>query len=137
MFLVKRSVLRSLLNTKPLLQYKLPENYRYGKGGEVDKVPSNLEQATGIERIEMMHHLQGEDPFDMSVTTLKNKGTFKNPIIVKSLGMSDRVVGCKGVGEEAHDINWILLEKRDVGRCGECGNAFQLDEEMGQDDYGH
>eukprot|EP00834_Sanchytrium_tribonematis_P006975 NODE_571_length_5897_cov_0.529148.p8 type:complete len:136 gc:universal NODE_571_length_5897_cov_0.529148:3525-3932(+) len=135
MFALRR--IQFLKLSRPLFQHKTPESYKYGPGGQPDKIPTDLEQSTGAERIELMHHLQGEDPYDMSVTTLKTKGTEKNPVIVKSLGMNDRVVGCYGVGKERHDIMWIFLEGKRIGRCTECGNAFQLDEEVGQDDHHH
>ena len=138
-----RSILRLKPTTKlnavsrPLFKQELPDSYKYGPGGKPGKIPSDLEQATGAERIELVSNLQGEDPYDMSVTTLSKKGTHKAPVIVKSLGMNDRVVGCKGVGDEAHDVVWIFLNQKEIGRCTECGNAFQLDNEVGQDAHEH
>eukprot|EP00835_Amoeboradix_gromovi_P001971 NODE_101_length_20473_cov_0.516590.p8 type:complete len:141 gc:universal NODE_101_length_20473_cov_0.516590:1765-2187(+) len=137
-----RSFLRSKVSlrtysSRALFNSKLPDHYKYGPGGKPGKIPDDMEQATGPERIEMISNLQGEDPYDMSVTALEKKGTEKNPIIVKSLGMSDRVVGCSGVKDDGHDIVWIFLEGKEIRRCTECGNAFRLDDLVGTDDHGH
>ena len=113
--------------------FRQSSNIKFGTGAKPNEIPTALEQSTGAERLEYVSELQGIDPFDMSVDKLTTKGTEKVPVIVKSLGMNDRVVGCRGVGQEAHDVVWIFLEGKALGRCPECGNTFQLDDEVGKD----
>jgi cytochrome c oxidase subunit 5b len=44
-------------------------------GGQPGQVPSDLEQATGLERLEILGKMQGVDIFDMKPLDASRKGT--------------------------------------------------------------
>lgn len=44
-----------------------------------------MNQATGLERFELLHKLNGEDPFLMEPLKVDYMGTKSNPISVKSI----------------------------------------------------
>ncbi|CAD6566449.1 MAG: Cytochrome c oxidase subunit 4 [Cyphobasidiales sp. Tagirdzhanova-0007] len=73
-----------------------------GEGGAVGKVPSDLEQATGLERMELLGKLQGEDPFHMEPLEVDFMGTKQKPVKVFSLD-NNRIVGCTGFPIDSHD----------------------------------
>jgi cytochrome c oxidase subunit 5b len=73
--------------------------------------PSDLDQATGIERMELLSKLEGKDPFFMEPLEMTRLGTPKDPIVVASLASLScgtltsrssciqddyRIVGCSG-----------------------------------------
>jgi hypothetical protein len=64
----------------------------------MDVVPTQFDQATGKERIELMALLDGKDPYCGLMTPLdgSRKGTKANPIEVLSPD-EDRMVGCRGM----------------------------------------
>lgn len=44
-----------------------------------------MNQATGLERFELLSKLNGEDPFFMEPLKVEHMGTKSNPVVVKSL----------------------------------------------------
>lgn len=46
------------------------------EGGKPGTIPTDLEQATGLERLEILGKMQGVDIFDMSPLDASRKGTF-------------------------------------------------------------
>ena len=88
-----------------------------------DTIPSDVEQATGLEKKELDALLSGvEDPFNLGI----NKGpwgTKDKPKLVPSF-FEERLVGCV-CEEDATYINWMKLQKGPAQRC-ECGHWFQL-----------
>ncbi|XP_034081773.1 cytochrome c oxidase subunit 5B, mitochondrial [Gymnodraco acuticeps] len=89
-----------------------------GKG-----IPTDDEQATGLERRALQALKQGKDPYSM----LKPKeyaGTKADPHIVPSIG-NQRIVGC--ICEEDNTaIVWFWLHAGDAQRCPSCGSHYQL-----------
>ncbi|PWN49669.1 hypothetical protein IE53DRAFT_301195, partial [Violaceomyces palustris] len=55
-----------------------------GEGTKSGDVSSDLDQATGLERFEILGRLQGVDVFDMKPLQMTHLGTVSNPIKVKS-----------------------------------------------------
>ena len=55
-----------------------------GPGGKPGEVPTDIEQATGLEREELLAKLQGKELFDMSHQHDSHIGTLKSPIVVQS-----------------------------------------------------
>lgn len=55
-----------------------------GKPAATGAVPTDEEQATGLERFELEHKLAGQDAFDMSPLQADRLGTTKDPIKVVS-----------------------------------------------------
>lgn len=66
-----------------------------GPGGKAGEIPTDLEQATGLERQELLAKLQGKELFDMEPLNMTHIGTPKNPVVVQSHDPI-RFVGCTG-----------------------------------------
>jgi hypothetical protein len=56
-----------------------------GPGGKTGEVPTDIEQATGLERFELLHKLKGEEAFSMEPLQMDRLGTLADPIRVFSL----------------------------------------------------
>lgn len=66
-----------------------------GPGGKAGEVPTDLDQATGLEREELLAKLEGRELFDMEPLNMTHLGTPSNPIVVQSHD-AIRFVGCTG-----------------------------------------
>jgi cytochrome c oxidase subunit 5b len=55
-----------------------------GDGAPAGSVPTDHNQATGLERLQLLGHMEGVDVFDMQPLEVVKLGTKKDPIIVKS-----------------------------------------------------
>ncbi|KIW19094.1 hypothetical protein PV08_03386 [Exophiala spinifera] len=96
-------------------------------GAAAGTVPTDLEQATGLERLEILGKMQGIDIFDMSPLPADRKGTFEDPIVVKSAG-DELQVGCTGSPADSHIVKWLVVSrKRPFERCPECGSTYRMD----------
>ncbi|XP_028279140.1 cytochrome c oxidase subunit 5B2 [Parambassis ranga] len=86
-------------------------------------IPTDEEQATGLERRAMQALKQGKDPYSI----LKPKqyaGTKEDPHIVPSIG-NKRIVGC--ICEEDNTaIVWFWLHEGESQRCPSCGSHYKL-----------
>jgi cytochrome c oxidase subunit 5b len=71
-------------------------------------VPTDLEQATGLERLEILGKMQGIDIFDMSPLPSDRLGTFEDPIVVKSAG-EEFQAGCTGSPADSHNVSWLVV----------------------------
>ncbi|GAA99723.1 uncharacterized protein L969DRAFT_77832 [Mixia osmundae IAM 14324] len=108
-----------------------------GEGAKPGTVPTDLEQSTGLERIELLGKLQGVDIFDMSPLKVEHMGTLKNPIMVASLDKS-RTVGCTGFPVDSHDtIYMVVPHQEQATRCPECGCAYAIDFQGIEEEHGH
>lgn len=76
-----------------------PAETNFGPGGKAGEIPTDLEQATGLERLELLSTLQGKELFDMNALNMTHIGTPKNPIVVQSHDPI-RFVGCTGKERE-------------------------------------
>jgi cytochrome c oxidase subunit 5b len=56
----------------------------YGPGGKPGTVPSDVEQATGLERLQLLGELEGVKVFDDSPLDASRIGTKTDPILVPS-----------------------------------------------------
>ena len=92
-----------------------------GKAGEV---PNDLEQATGLEREELLATLEGKDIFVIGKSR-HYYGTKTRPAFV-DLHYEERIVGCSGYPMESHEMRWFKLKKDQPRRCSECGQYFKL-----------
>ncbi|KAL2432920.1 Cytochrome c oxidase subunit 4, mitochondrial [Exophiala dermatitidis] len=96
-------------------------------GAEPGTVPTDLEQATGLERLEILGKMQGIDVFDMSPLPSDRIGTFENPIVVKSAG-EEMQVGCTGSPADSHIVKWLVMSRdRPFERCPECGSVYRME----------
>lgn len=87
-------------------------------------MPTDLDQSTGLERLEILSKMSGVDVFDMEPIKFSKLGTLKEPLMVDSLD-TFRYVGCTGE-HESHETLWITVEDKKISRCPECGSVFKL-----------
>ncbi|MCJ1467310.1 Cytochrome c oxidase subunit 4 [Pseudocyphellaria aurata] len=95
-------------------------------GAEPGTIPTDLEQATGLERLEILGKMEGVDVFDMRPLDASRMGTLDNPIMVNSFG-NEQYAGCTGYPADSHWVVWLVLSRdRPVGRCTNCGNVLKM-----------
>ncbi|KAL1635458.1 Cytochrome c oxidase subunit 4 [Diplodia intermedia] len=105
-------------------------------GAAPGTVPTDIEQATGLERLEILGKIQGVDIFDMKPLDSSRKGTLDDPIMVRSFG-DEQYAGCTGVPADSHVVQWLTMSRdRPIERCPECGNVLKM-EYVGPADDGH
>ncbi|KAH0623503.1 hypothetical protein JD844_006325, partial [Phrynosoma platyrhinos] len=86
-------------------------------------IPTDEEQATGLERKTLLAMKRGEDPYSI-FKPKRNSGTREDPHIVPSIG-DKRLVGC--ICEEDNSaIIWFWVHKGDSHRCPQCGVYYKL-----------
>ena len=93
------------------------------------KIPTNMERATGPERLQMIQKLTNTEP--KKIYYQATKPTVREPLVIESLGAHWRAVGCHGYGDDEHPLLWLRVEKGQIFRCPECGAAYTLDEKAG------
>ncbi|KAH7884326.1 cytochrome c oxidase polypeptide IV [Phlebopus sp. FC_14] len=98
----------------------------YGPGGQAGLIPTSEEQATGLERFEVLSRIQGVAAFDTEPLDSSRVGTLDDPIKVYSLDV-ERVVGCTGSPADSHELHWFTLRRDKNRRCPECGSVYALD----------
>ncbi|KAF1837110.1 COX5B-domain-containing protein [Decorospora gaudefroyi] len=105
-------------------------------GAKPGTVPTDAEQATGLERLEILGKMQGIDIFDMRPLDASRLGTMKDPITVNSAG-NEQYVGCTGCPADSHNVLWITLTREEPkSRCMECGSVYEM-HYVGPPDDGH
>ncbi|TQS39439.1 hypothetical protein Golomagni_00041 [Golovinomyces magnicellulatus] len=96
-------------------------------GAASGTVPSDLDQAVGLERLEILGKIQGVDIFDMKPLDASRLGTMDNPIMVKSAG-EENYAGCTGFPADSHNVIWLTVSRsRPIERCPECGNVLKME----------
>ncbi|RBR20704.1 uncharacterized protein FIESC28_05221 [Fusarium coffeatum] len=109
----------------------------FGPGAAPGTVPTDLEQSTGLERLEILGKMEGVDIFDMRPLEATRLGTMKDPIMVRSAG-EEQFAGCTGFPVDSHTVNWLgLTRERPIERCPECGSVYKMDYVGPQDDHHH
>jgi hypothetical protein len=66
-------------------RFSVPEPIITGEGGKDGEVPTDLDQATGLERFELLYKLRGEEAFSTASLEVIRMGTLVDPISVFSL----------------------------------------------------
>ncbi|KAJ5997064.1 Cytochrome c oxidase subunit Vb [Penicillium canescens] len=95
-------------------------------GAKPGTIPTDLDQSTGLERLELIGKMQGIDIFDMRPLDASRKGTLEDPIIVPGAG-DEQYAGCTGFPVDSHQVNWLTVSReRPIERCMECGNVVKL-----------
>ncbi|EAS33552.3 cytochrome c oxidase polypeptide IV [Coccidioides immitis RS] len=98
-----------------------------GPGAEPGTIGTDLEQSTGLERLELLGKMEGVDIFNMKPLDASRLGTLDNPILVKS-GGPEQYVGCTGYPADSHNVIWLTVSRdRPLERCSECGNCIKMD----------
>ncbi|TDZ18735.1 Cytochrome c oxidase subunit 4 [Colletotrichum sidae] len=96
-------------------------------GAKAGQVPTDLEQSTGLERLEILGKMEGVDIFDMRPLDASRKGTMENPILVRSAG-EEQYLGCTGVPADSHVTIWLTISRdRPHERCPECGSVYKME----------
>lgn len=96
-----------------------------GKGAKEGEVPTDIEQATGLERFELLGKLEGVEVFETEPLDSSRKGTMADPILIDSYD-DYRYVGCTGSPAGSHVVMWLKPTKEKVARCWECGSVYKL-----------
>ncbi|RMD39759.1 hypothetical protein DV735_g5374, partial [Chaetothyriales sp. CBS 134920] len=104
----------------------------FGPGAAPGTIPTDLEQATGLERLEILGKMRGIDVFDM-----KPLPSDRNPIVVKS-GGEELQLGCTGSPADDHVVRWVVVSRdRPYERCDECGSVYKMEYVGPADDPHH
>ncbi|KAF5342621.1 hypothetical protein D9611_001583 [Ephemerocybe angulata] len=103
-----------------------PPPQLFGPGAKPGTVPTDIEQATGLERLQLLGQLEGVSVFDDQPLDSSRLGTKADPVLVLSYD-TERLVGCSGVPADSHEVLWFTLKKDKIGRCTECGSVYKLD----------
>lgn len=116
----------------------------FGPGAAPGTVPTDLEQSTGLERLEILGKMEGVDIFDMRPLDASRKGTMDKPIKVRSAG-DEQLAGCTGYPADSHIVHWLgvsasdlslcrpgaetgqLSRERPLERCPECGSVYEME----------
>uniref|UniRef100_A0A8C8LMH7 Cytochrome c oxidase subunit 5B, mitochondrial n=1 Tax=Oncorhynchus tshawytscha TaxID=74940 RepID=A0A8C8LMH7_ONCTS len=102
------------------------------RGMAAGGIPTDEEQATGLEKIVMKAAQQGADPYSM----LKPKeyaGSKADPHLVPSV-TTKRIVGCVSLCcqkpnhsfEDNTAVVWFWLHQGEAQRCPSCGSHYKL-----------
>ncbi|KAK5994397.1 Cytochrome c oxidase polypeptide IV [Cladobotryum mycophilum] len=127
---------KKIANYKTFSEVK-SEDDLFGPGAQPGTVPTDLEQATGLERLEILGKVEGVDIFDMRPLDASRKGTMENPILVRSAG-EEQLAGCTGYPADSHTVTWLGLTKdRPIERCPECGGVYKMEFVGAHDDHHH
>ncbi|KZT73699.1 COX5B, subunit VB of cytochrome c oxidase [Daedalea quercina L-15889] len=134
-----RSVARSALKPSPsvaarslsttaarLSDHTAPTPPLYGPGGKPGEIPSDLDQATGLRRAQVLAEREGVKLFDEEPLDSSRIGTLADPIKVLSYE-HNRIIGCTGSPAESHELLWMNLTEDKKRRCPECGSVYELD----------
>ncbi|KAF9173105.1 Cytochrome c oxidase subunit 4 [Mortierella sp. AD011] len=148
---IRAPLARATLRTTPVARFSVLSvrlgghhevKVSQGPGAAPGAVATDLDQATGLERAELLGKMQGKDIFDLAPLEFSVRGTKANPTIIHSRDPV-RYVGCTGVGEETHEVRWLLIdETHEFDRCDQCGNvykwaAYEPDENFPAVEKGH
>lgn len=78
------SSLRAFSTSVRVLSGGPPPPQLYGTGAKAGTVPTDIEQATGLERLQLLGELEGINVFDDSPLDASRLGTKANPVLVPS-----------------------------------------------------
>lgn len=97
-----------------------------GPGGKKNEMPDSFEQATGIERLELLAKAEGIDLFDDKPLIQDKKGTPDDPVIVDSYD-TVRYIGCTGWPQGSNgETSYLRLELGKIARDWESGCCYKL-----------
>ena len=86
-------------------------------GAAPGTVPTDLEQATGLDRLEILGKMENIDIFDMKPLDASRLGTLDNPIVVRSFG-DEQYAGCTGYPADSHGVTWLVVSSSSRVRRG-------------------
>lgn len=79
-----------------------------GPGAQPGTVPTDMEQSTGLERLEILGKMEGVDIFDLRPLDSSRLGTLQDPIMVRSAG-DEQYAGCTGFPKDSHNVLWLTV----------------------------
>lgn len=126
-------------STSALVRNSTPKEYRsakslsevtskydlIGEGAKVGEVPTDIQQATGLERLELLGKLEGIEVFETEPLDASRIGTMANPVLIDSYD-DFRYVGCTGSPAGSHVVMWLKPTTEKVARCWECGSVYKI-----------
>ncbi|KAH9850266.1 COX5B-domain-containing protein [Lenzites betulinus] len=107
----------------------------FGEGAKAGEIPTDENQATGLERLQILGAIEGVEVFDQAPLDSSRIGTLADPIKVFSLE-PERIIGCTGSPAESHELLWMNLTSQKNRRCPECGSVYALDNQ-GAGEHSH
>ncbi|KAH8099930.1 cytochrome c oxidase polypeptide IV [Cristinia sonorae] len=122
---VSRSAMRAI-STTPARFSGGPEPSIFGPGAKSGEVPTDENQSTGLERLQVLGAIEGVEVFDYKPLDASRIGTKADPIKVFSWE-PERIIGCTGSPAESHELLWMNLTTEKNRRCPECGSVYTLD----------
>ena len=76
----------------------------YGPGSAPGAVPTDEQQATGLERLQLLGKMEGVDVFNMKKPQATKKGTMAEPILIPSL------VRRRSIAVTTHALTYICRQ---------------------------
>ncbi|KAI0707426.1 cytochrome c oxidase polypeptide IV [Earliella scabrosa] len=98
----------------------------FGEGAKAGEIPTDENQSTGLERLQVLGAIEGVEVFDFKPLDSSRIGTLADPIKVFSMD-TERIIGCTGHPAESHELLWMNLTREKNRRCPECGSVYALD----------
>ncbi|CAL9682460.1 unnamed protein product [Knipowitschia caucasica] len=86
-------------------------------------IPSDKDQATGLEKVIMRAMEEGTDPYSM-MKPKEYAGSKSDPHLVPSIS-NKRIVGCV-CDEDNTAVIWFWLHEGEPQRCPSCGAHYKL-----------
>lgn len=121
-FLAQAKVDTPVKTASNLAQISGPDSL-IGPGAQPGTIPTDLDQATGLERFEILGKMEGVDVFDMEKPIFEGSGTMVDPYLVPTY-IGYRYVGCRGKDNQDHKSYWMKVEEGKPGRCWQCGTVY-------------
>ncbi|KAK6457700.1 cytochrome c oxidase polypeptide IV mitochondrial precursor [Scheffersomyces xylosifermentans] len=112
-----------------------PDGSLIGPGAKPGTIPTDLDQATGLERLEILAKREGVDVFDLENPITEGSGTIEDPYLVPTY-LGFRYVGCKGKDGEDHKPYWMKVEEGKLARCWQCGTVLKT-KYLGEPGHAH
>ncbi|KAK0133436.1 Cytochrome c oxidase subunit 5B, mitochondrial [Merluccius polli] len=91
------------------------------RGMAAGGIPTDEEQATGLEKVIMTAAKEGADPYNL-MRPKEYAGSKADPHMVPSIS-NKRIVGCE---EDNTAVVWFWLHQGEAQRCPSCGAHYQL-----------
>ena len=92
-------------------------------------IAKNEDQATGLEREEVLAELDGKDYFEGQLVA--PFGTKESPVVVQSI-FAERIVGCPGHCDQGdttnfNEVQWFTVKEGSPYVCPDCNQYFTLE----------
>ncbi|KAI1797225.1 cytochrome c oxidase polypeptide IV [Ganoderma leucocontextum] len=114
----------------------VPTPQIFGEGAKAGQVPTDENQATGLERLQVLGAIEGVEVFDLKPLDSSRIGTLADPVKVFSTE-PERTIGCTGSPADSHELLWMNLTREKNRRCPECGSVYTLDFQGSEHAHAH